>query len=283
MRGSKKHWPRNHATRPYNCGLLNFTDVMATLVIASPTPGAGKTMLAAALARKLGANTQITESPAGELQTQPDARVVVVATPATGPADLAAFVAGAPNAFIILNRVPPKRTAPVREVYEAAGVRLGGVVPEDALLAAPTIGQVREALSADAANIDGNQDHPLHRVVIASIAADPGQTYFDFTRADAIIVRSDKPDLQLAALNALTSSVLIMTGGLPVLSYVLERVEEGEVPLLRTKLDTRETIAAIEDLFGAGPFSGSPEKLQRIEELLAGVDLDALLERSPAS
>jgi BioD-like phosphotransacetylase family protein len=254
---------------------------MATVLIASSTSGAGKTMLVAALARKLP-GAQITESTAGELP-QTDAKVIIVATPSTTPADLKSFADRAPNATIILNRVPVTRVAPVRKIYQEAGLKIAGIIAEDAILAAPTIGQVRDVLSAEATNINGNQERPLGRVVIASIAADPGQTYFDFTRADAIIVRSDKPDLQLAALNALTSSCLIVTGGLPVLSYVLERVEEDEVPLLRTKLDTRATVAAIEDLFGAGPFNASPEKLKRAEELLEGVNLDALLARSAAS
>lgn len=258
---------------------------MATFIVASPTPGAGKTMIAAALARRLaGAGGQITEAPTGQLTVagEPDARIVVVSRPTVSPADLVTFIAGSANAYVILNRVPAKRIAPVRESYEAAGVRVLGVVPEDALLASPTIGQVKEALAADGVNTDSLRDRPLQRVVIASIAADPGQTYFEFTRADAIIVRSDKPDLLLAALNAVTSSCLIVTGGLPVLSYVLERVEENEIPLLRTKLDTRETVAAIEDLFGAGSFNASPEKTRRIDELLASVNLDALLERSAA-
>ena len=108
------------------------------------------------------------------------------------------------------------------------------------------------------------------------IAADPGQSYFDRTKANAIIVRSDKPDLQLAALN--TGPIcLIVTGGLPVLSYVLERVADEEIPLVRTKLDTTQAVGAIEGLFGSRPFSGSPEKLRRIEGLLAGVNVDALV------
>lgn len=259
---------------------------MATLIVASPTPGSGKSMIAASLARKMaGSGGQITEAPTGQLTAngEPDARIIVVSRPTVSPEDLSKFIAGSAHTHVILNRVPGKRIAPVRETYENAGIRVLGVVPEDALLASPTIGQVRDALSAEAANINGNRDKPLQRVVIASIAADPGQTYFDFTRADAIIVRNDKPDLQLAALNALTDSCLIVTGGVPVLSYVLERVEENETPLLRTKLDTRETVAAIEDLFGAGPFSASPEKTRRIDELLADINLDALFERSAAS
>jgi BioD-like phosphotransacetylase family protein len=114
--------------------------------------------------------------------------------------------------------------------------------------------------------------------VIASIAADPGQTYFDRTQANAVIVRSDKPDLQLAALNA-GATCLIVTGELPMLSYVTQRVEEDEIPLLRTKLDTRQAIEAIEGLFGAGPFSGGEAKTRRAEELLADVDVEPLLQK----
>jgi BioD-like phosphotransacetylase family protein len=255
---------------------------MATLLIVSPARGSGKSTIVAGLAGKLGASgAHSLEAPpddlAQALSEQPGARAIVVATPATSPADLAAYIGSNSIAGVILNRVPAKRTVPIRAAYEAAGVKLLGIVPEDRLLAAPSIGQVAEALGGDSEQLDGNSDRLLERVVIASIAADPGQSYFDRTKANAIIVRSDKPDLQLAALN--TGPIcLIVTGGLPVLSYVLERVADEEIPLVRTKLDTTQAVGAIEGLFGSRPFSGSLDKLRRIEELLAGVDVDALVQ-----
>ena len=254
---------------------------MATLLIVSSAAGSGKSTIVAGLAGKLGASGgHILEASAGvlaeALSEQPGARAIVIATPATSPADLAAYIGSNSIAGVILNRVPVKRTVPIRAAYEAVGLTLLGMVPEDRMLAAPSIGQVVEALGGDIEQLDGNSDRLLERVVIASIAADPGQSYFDRTKANAIIVRSDKPDLQLAALN--TGPIcLIVTGGLPVLSYVLERVADEEIPLVRTKLDTTEAVSAIEGLFGSQPFSGSPEKLRRIEELLAGVDLAALV------
>jgi BioD-like phosphotransacetylase family protein len=213
---------------------------------------------------------------AGEAFAGGDGRVVVVATPADDPAALArtASLAG-----VIVNHAVPRKADAIRAAYKAAGAKLLAVVPEDALLASPTIGQVAEALGADGENIEENRDRPLDRPIIASIAADPGQTYFTRTEATAVIVRSDKPDLQLAALNA-GPTCLIVTGGLPVLSYVLERVADEEIPLLRTKLDTRDAVSAIEELFGARPFAGSDAKLRRIEELLADVNVEALAERS---
>lgn len=279
---------------------------MPTLFVVSSGPLAGKTTIAAGIARKLasqrvsstlerlgddanaatdaalfsrltsGGEVHITEMAAGETFAGGDGRVVVVATPSEDPAAIAktASLAG-----VIVNHAAPRKVEAIRAAYQAAGAKLLAVVPEDALLASPTIGQVAEALSAEGENIEENRDRPLDRPIIASIAADPGQDYFTRTDATAVIVRSDKPDLQLAALNA-GPTCLIVTGGLPVLSYVLERVADEEIPFLRTKLDTKDAVSAIEDLFGAKPFAGSDAKLRRIEELLADVNVDVLAARS---
>lgn len=281
---------------------------MSTLFIASSHPLAGKTTIAAGIARRLasqrvhctlertgddankaadsalfkglssGGEVYITEMAAGETFTGGEGRVVVVATPVEDPS---AHAKTTGLAGVIVNHASARKFEETRAAYEKAGTKLLAIVPEDSLLASPTIGQVAAALNAEGENIDENRDRPLDRTVIASIASDPGQNYFDRTAATAVIVRSDKPDLQLAALNA-GPTCLIVTGGLPVLSYVLERVADEEIPLLRTKLDTKETVSAIEQLFGARPFSGGDAKLRRIEELLADVNVDTLVERSAA-
>jgi len=148
-------------------------------------------------------------------------------------------------------------------------------LPEDRTLAAPTLGQVTGAIEAQASFLTARWEHPLERPLVASISADPGQGYFALHRADAVIVRGDKPDLQLAALNA-GAPCLILTGGAPPLSYVLDRAEGDGVCLLRTELSTLATVERIEALFGALPFAGGEAKLHRIGALLEGVELAAL-------
>jgi BioD-like phosphotransacetylase family protein len=288
---------------------------MAGLLIVSSRPLSGKSTIAAGLAQTLrsqgaefslarhgddpnsapdaaffagfrgqsGSGLEIREVPAGDitevLAAQAGIRALIVATPEDRPSEIAAFVRSAgPVAGIILNRVPVKRAAALRSAYDALGVQPLAVIPEDRVLAAPTLGQAAEALGATGEYIEQNFDRALDRPAIASIAADPGQTYFTRTEAEAVIVRSDKPDLQLAALNA-GAGCLIVTGDLPVLSYVLDRVEEDEIPLLRTKLDTKQTVSVMEELFGTAPFRGD-EKAGRAGSLLSEIDLDALLERA---
>jgi BioD-like phosphotransacetylase family protein len=216
---------------------------------------------------------RIVELPAGDvtavLKENAGARVVIVATPeSAGEASTMARNIGEALTGVILNRVPVRGPSATADT----GIAPIAVVTEDRTLASPSLGDVAWALNAETENLEANSSRVLDRLVIASIAADPGQAYFDRTRADSVIVRSDKPDLQLAALNA-GAECLIITGGLPVLHYVLERVAEDEVPLLRTGLDTKDTVAAIERLYGMRPFAGEPEKLRRVSELFAGFDV----------
>jgi len=77
-------------------------------------------------------------------------------------------------------------------------------------------------------------------------------------------VRYDKPDLQLAALNA-DSRCLILSGGRMPLSYVSERAEAEGVPLLITAKDTVAAVQAVEDLYSRSRFG--PQKAERIAQL----------------
>lgn len=229
-----------------------------------------------------GTAVTIIEAAAGEVPNAPDipggigdVRIIAVMTADIAPAEAAQFCrrAGAALAGVVLNRVPKRRIEAGRTAFEAAGMKVLAALPEDRVLAAPVLAEVATALNARTSFLDDSRLRVIDRPLVASISADPGQAYFTRTGATAVIVRGDKPDLQLGALNA-GANCLIVTGGLPILSYVLDRAEEDGIPLLRTDLDTVRTVEVIEALFAAGPFAGGQAKMQRTDELLA--DLDAL-------
>jgi len=291
---------------------------MSGIVLVSPEPLAGKTTVAAGLARKIAAagrnvslqripgnkhaqsdaalfsglkgvsqdpNTaeiKLIEAPADEapssLAAFPDSRALVIAD-ASAPMDTLADCCrqvGDRLAGAVINKAPARRAEALRADAKAAGVDLLATLPEDRLLAAPVLRDVVQALSAQTERLNSGGLRPLDRPVIATISADPGQGYFARYGASAVIVRSDKPDLQLAALNA-GADCLIVTGGLPILSYVLERAEEDQIPLLRTGLDTITAVRRIEAIFGSSPFAGDA-KIERISTLLADLDLAALFD-----
>jgi BioD-like phosphotransacetylase family protein len=230
-----------------------------------------------------GPEVSLIEAPSGDpipaLEGNPDARAIVIGSAAQLEPPLIEYASAIGNrlAGIIINKAPAKRLDSIRAEAEADGLKVLAVVLEDRLLAAPVLRDVAGTLSATVEHLGDGGLQPLDRPLIATISADPGQGYFAGYDAKAVIVRSDKPDLQLAALNA-GASCLILTGGLPLLSYVRERAEEDEIPLVRTNLDTISAVNGIEGLFGAVPFAGGDAKTQRIADLLADLDIQSLIE-----
>ncbi len=202
-----------------------------------------------------GPEITLIEAPSGDpnpaLDGNPEARAIVIGLGQDPVSALAEFCRPIGDRLIgvIINKTPSKRLNSTRADAEAAGLKVLAVLPEDRLLAAPVLRDVAGSVSATCRAPEDGGLQPLDRPLIATISADPGQGYFAGYDAKAVIVRSDKPDLQLAALNA-GASCLILTGGLPLLSYVLDRAQEDEIPLLRTALDTISTINGIEGLFG---------------------------------
>lgn len=229
------------------------------------------------------AEVELIEAPAGDAASSlaefPDARALIITSALTPMNVLADYCRQAGDRLrgAVINKMPARRADSLIAEAKAAGVDLLATLPEDRLLATPVLRDVVEALSAQTEHFDSGGLRPLDRPVIAPISADPGQGYFAGYGASAVIVRSDKPDLQLAALNA-SAGCLILTGGLPILSYVLERAEEDQIPLLRTGLDTITAVERIEAIFGSATFAGGDEKIKRITELMADWGLAPLFD-----
>lgn len=226
------------------------------------------------------ADINLMEASAGDPRglTEPlAARALVVAAYADPlPADLPSFrrALGDSCAGMVITRVPRRRLEATRAAARGTGARLVGLIPEDRTLAAPSLAAIAEALEAETTFLDSAGENIIDRPIISSISADPAQGYFARHNPNAVIVRGDKPDQQLGALNA-GAPCLIVTGGLPLLSYVQQRAEEEEIPILATRYDTVAAVQRLEALYGATPFSGQA-KVERAVQLAGEIDISAL-------
>ena len=242
---------------------------------------------AAGLVKGAADTTFVLELPAGETPRPGEGAAVLVERFADLDAAKAASLAktlGSSFAGVIVTATPASRLAgpsvgrpvgPAGEDLAGGGVPLLAALPEDRLLAAPTIAEMATALDAQALFLDGRADTLVERMTIASIAADPGQGYFVQFGPQAVIVRCDKPDLQLAALHTSTLC-LILTGGRMPLGYVTERAESEGVPVLITTKDTPDAVRVLEGLYAGGRFGGRG-KAERVAQLMAErLDKDAL-------
>lgn len=199
----------------------------------------------------------VLEAPAGSvrnLASKLGARVVFVGAPGAGLGDTdAASLAGT-----IATRVPSS-------VLGVADGRLLAALPEDYVLAAPSVADIAAAIGATWLAGE-KRAYSIDRVMIGTVSSDAASPYFGEGRRTCVVTRFDKTDIQLAALLTDLQCLVISGGGEPS-PYLLDRVAREDVAVLRTTGSTADTMRAIEGLYTLSRFEGDG-KLQRAVDLL---------------
>lgn len=160
-------------------------------------------------------------------------------------------------------------------MIESQGLKVFGVIPEDRRLLGITVGQIAEHLNGRFLVGEKGSDGLVERLLIGGMTLDSGVLYFGQYDNKAVIVRADRPDVQMAALQTPTTC-LILTGGKQPVEYVLYEAGQEGVPVILVDADTHATAVALESLMEKANFD-HPLKLQRFQELLEKhVELQAL-------
>jgi hypothetical protein len=219
----------------------------------------------------------------GQLAEALDARVVLLVQPRTtlqaSLVEEAARSIGSRLLGIVLNGVRRYQrhgietalVAPLR----AAGLAVLAVVPEDRHLLAVTIGDIARGLNAQFLLLEEKRDQLVDHLMIGGNVLDWGVHYFSQHESKAVIVRGDRPDIQIAALHTPTRC-LVLTGGHQPLQYVRYEAQEEAVPLLLAQSSTLDTARAAEALLARATVHHR-EKAERYAQLLGeSLDLAAL-------
>ncbi|MDA0988461.1 MAG: DRTGG domain-containing protein [Chloroflexi bacterium] len=174
-------------------------------------------------------------------------------------------------AGIVLNGVTRYK---VREVkaqlvprVEAEGVKVLAAIPEDRRLLGVSVGQLAQHLDGKFLNLEEKSDNLVEHYLIGGMILDWGVLYFERFSNKAVIVRGDRPDIQMAALKTPTSCI-VLTGGHAPIQYVNYEAGEEEVPLIQVETDTLATTAALESLQERVLFD-HPMKQTQFRELLS--------------
>ena len=195
-----------------------------------------------------GANSQA-------LAERLDAQVIAVLGYASGAvADEAARAKdlfGDRLAGVIINGVTRYK---MREVesnlapkLEADGIKVLASIPEDRRLLGMSVEQLAQHLDGRILSWEEKKDNFVEHFLIGGLVLDWGVLYFERFENKAVIVRGDKPDIQMAALGTPTSCI-VLTAGQPPIQYVQYEAGQEEVPLIQVDTDTIATAEALESL-----------------------------------
>jgi BioD-like phosphotransacetylase family protein len=228
----------------------------------------------AEVSRAAANDVVIIEAPAGAheaLASRLSAKVVLVSARADdqrlSDLDAAAKSLGGALAGVVLTRVPERQLASIDDALRSRGLTCLAALPEDRLLAGPSVREMAEVLHASRLAELGDEDEAVEYVMLGPISSDPGQPYFLQHGSKAVVNRFDKMDLHLAALAA-EPACLILTGGQQPSPYLIDRVQGSDLPLtvLLSPQDTVRTIELIDETYGRTRLSGA-QKIGRAIEL----------------
>jgi len=130
---------------------------------------------------------------------------------------------------VVLNKVPSSRLDSVSTdpQFSEAGITILGVLPEDRLLFTLSVGELAEEKSGEL----------VENFMLGAMTVDPGPEYFGRKANKAVVIKGERPDMQMAALETSTRC-LILSGGAAPIPAVQYKAKDKNIPLIAVKSDT---------------------------------------------
>ena len=122
----------------------------------------------------------------------------------------------------------------------------------------------------------GDVNGPVEHFQVGCMSLDSGELRFGLYDRNAVVVRGDRPDIQMPALNA-SVSCLVLTGGIDPIEYISYEAREEETPIMVVESDTLTTMSLLNDVTTSARMD-TAAKVARFSELLeAHSDLEPRL------
>ena len=171
---------------------------------------------------------------------------------------------------IVLNKVPKSRIEQVRSEASAqldkAGINILGVLPEDRTLLALTVGELADGIHGEVLRGAEQSAELVENLMLGAMAVDPGPDYFGRKNNKVVVLRSERPDMQMAAMQT-SIRCLVLSGDTPLEPVVLDRAKEKNVPIILTRDNVATIVSSIENAFGKTRFNHE-NKLPKLTEIV---------------
>lgn len=182
---------------------------------------------------------------------------------------------------VILNKVPESQLKRVQDEASAkfgsAGISFLGAIPESRVLFAITIGELTESIQGKILNNAEKSAELVENYMLGAMVVDSGLDYFGRKSNKAAVVRQDRPDMQLAALETSTRCLVLSGSSEPPFYNVMEKAENRGIPIISTESATDDIVASIEDALGKTRLN-QEQKLTKITDIIKqNLDLKAIV------
>ena len=171
---------------------------------------------------------------------------------------------------VIINSVTRYKEEHVQNLLipqlQQAEIPILGWIPEDRTLLGVSVKEITNHLEGQFLNNEEADEKLVEHFLIGVLVLDSGVTYFERLHNKAVVVRGNRPDVQMAALRTPTTCI-VLTGGDEPIQYIQHEAEEESVPLIKTSYSTLEVTSKLDDLMANVRFN-HPKKLAQIKSLV---------------
>ena len=181
---------------------------------------------------------------------------------------------------IVVNKVPESQLKRVRDEakasFESAGIKLLGVIPENRVLLAITIGELAENLQGKILNNTEKSAELVENYMLGAMVVDSGLDYFGRKSRKAAIIRQDRPDMQLAALETSTACLVLSGNNQPPVYNVLYKAQNRSIPIIATSAAISDIVTIIEGTLLKTRLNQTKKLVKLAEVVKQNLDMKAL-------
>ncbi len=172
---------------------------------------------------------------------------------------------------VVINAVTPDGIRFATRVgvpyLEKRKVAVFGVLPQEAMLSATSVGEVAAACEGTFLCGAEQASDMVENLVVGAMGMEQAKARMEQIPSKAVITGGDRTDMIIAALE-MSAKVIILTGNLHPSPIILRQAAQMGVPIVLTPYHTLDAVKSIEQFFGKGRVAQA-EKLARFEALLA--------------
>ncbi len=152
---------------------------------------------------------------------------------------------------VIINKVPQSQLKRVKEeaakIYGTAKIKVLGIIPENRILLAITVGELADFIGGKILNHTEKSGELVENYMLGAMVVDSGLDYFGRKKNKAAIIRQERLDMQLAALET-SMTCLVLSGGDATPEYqVRQRAENRGIPIITTNTAINDIATKIDN------------------------------------
>ncbi|MCX6004878.1 MAG: AAA family ATPase [Chloroflexi bacterium] len=179
---------------------------------------------------------------------------------------------------VVINQVPESKINSAQNeitgYFKGQGITVLGILPESRTLSGVSVAEIALAIDGEIISSKDKANDLVENVMLGAMTPDSGRDYFNRKKNKAVITRTERTDMLLAALETSTKC-LIVSKQKPSTS-VLVKAEDKHIPIIVVNKEIIDIVAGIEKALAQARFQNT-QKLKAVVTLLdSKLDLKAL-------